>query len=204
MDVQGSEVALSAMLSLGTVDNADALHSIEDLSSKVSSALGVPVEHLEFYQLTSAGEQLPARPCHIGVGVKSDKMTLEYFKFMLAENKRLQTKVEKASEALITLQQHNEQYRKQMVEMRALVPMAGRTDKVSPRDTRVPVQKRLEMNNKLLSAEVEDLRAKLIKSERFKKEVLHTVKDLKKQLAVLTEEILLNDWDMEEDSEAEG
>uniref|UniRef100_A0A7S4C9C6 Uncharacterized protein n=1 Tax=Eutreptiella gymnastica TaxID=73025 RepID=A0A7S4C9C6_9EUGL len=205
-------VILSVLLSLGTIENPASDYAA--VREKVCNALGTAPEHLEFFQLapsSSSSQQQDTESSsrtstpgssHMGVRVKSEKMTLEYFKYLISENKRLRTKVEKTSEALSTLQVQNETYRKQLVEVQP-PSSAGAVPEPqgSHRETRLPVQKRLEMSNRLLSAEVDDLRAKLIKSERFKKEVLHTVKDLKSQLAMLTEEILLNDWDM---SDAEG
>eukprot|EP00994_Dinema_validum_P002920 NODE_1661_length_880_cov_73.738869_g1302_i0.p1 GENE.NODE_1661_length_880_cov_73.738869_g1302_i0~~NODE_1661_length_880_cov_73.738869_g1302_i0.p1 ORF type:complete len:194 (+),score=26.31 NODE_1661_length_880_cov_73.738869_g1302_i0:69-650(+) len=188
---ENNQTELSVLLSLGSV--SDAL-STTDLCEKVSSGLGVQPEDLELFKLSplssSSGPQVAVR-------VKSDKMTVDYFKFLLAERKRLQVKVEKSGEALATLQQAC----RKSSELR-VAPQ--RTTQMSPRDSRLPTQKRLEMNNRFLAAEVDDLRQKLIKSERFKKEVLHTVKDLKRQLAVLTEEILLNDWEMEDENDSEA
>eukprot|EP01004_Peranema_trichophorum_P008208 NODE_6965_length_823_cov_32.668571_g6365_i0.p1 GENE.NODE_6965_length_823_cov_32.668571_g6365_i0~~NODE_6965_length_823_cov_32.668571_g6365_i0.p1 ORF type:complete len:203 (-),score=37.01 NODE_6965_length_823_cov_32.668571_g6365_i0:172-780(-) len=185
---------LSVLLSLGTVDVNS--HDTDRLTQKVSHALGVKPDSIELLNISPSNTD--PNP-HVAVKIKSEKMTLEYFKYLLAENKRLQVKADKTSEALLTMQQTTEQFRKQIIDLRAVTPNAGRTPS-SPRDPRIPAHKRLEANNKLLSNEVEELRAKLIKSERFKKDVLMTVKDLKKQLAVLTEEIMATDgWDIEDE-----
>ena len=107
-------VILSVLLSLGTIENPASDYAA--VREKVCNALGTAPEHLEFFQLapsSSSSQQQDTESSsrtstpgssHMGVRVKSEKMTLEYFKYLISENKRLRTKVEKTSEALSTLQ----------------------------------------------------------------------------------------------------
>eukprot|EP01012_Entosiphon_sulcatum_P005666 TRINITY_DN12555_c0_g1_i1.p1 TRINITY_DN12555_c0_g1~~TRINITY_DN12555_c0_g1_i1.p1 ORF type:complete len:288 (-),score=61.23 TRINITY_DN12555_c0_g1_i1:1-864(-) len=192
---------------------------IRDLTDVVAQHLGMRPEHLELFRVAGPGSGSGANPpLHLVARVQSDKMQVGYFTELLQENKSLQTKVEREAEALLTLHQQLTALQRALAdaESRALlspaqqpnsVPTAGRIgglagnpQVVAPSGSamtspRVTPQKKLESQNRVLQAEVEDLRGKLEKSEHFKREVLQTVKDLKRQLAVLTEEILLTDWD---------
>eukprot|EP00667_Euglena_gracilis_P020538 EG_transcript_22267 len=179
-----------------------------ELPDRLARLLGTAPDQVELFAVAPQGGG-PARDGpHIGVRVKSDKLTLSHVQRLLEENELMQMRLEHTSQALTTMQLQSDLHRRQLAELKALPgpPEAPSARGPSPPESARVLQRKLEASNRVLAAEVEELRARLVKSERFKKEVLQTVKDLKKQLAMLTEEIMTNDLEVDdlEGSDAEN
>jgi hypothetical protein len=170
----------------------DGVEESGDLSDRISTYLGAPADQLEWYRLQASPRASGSPP--VAVRLKSDQMTVSHFHRLMADNSGLRAALERANEATAEFSAHSEQQRRQLVDVKGAPPGADvcRGTSSPTEGARQAAQRKLEAVNRALAAEAEELRARLQRGERFKKEVLQTVKELKLQLAILTEELLFH------------
>eukprot|EP00999_Lentomonas_sp_LEN2_P002987 NODE_844_length_1156_cov_83.531584_g802_i0.p1 GENE.NODE_844_length_1156_cov_83.531584_g802_i0~~NODE_844_length_1156_cov_83.531584_g802_i0.p1 ORF type:complete len:207 (+),score=35.76 NODE_844_length_1156_cov_83.531584_g802_i0:205-825(+) len=203
MAAPSAAVPVSVLLEYGEVELPFDMQSVGSspqatapVLTALSHELGVNAGQMECLTVNEVDAE-SSSPVGLAVRLASEHMSVQYFKHILAENLRLQARLQKMESAVSTLSAELEQ-----TNGKAEGAEANATA-LQPR----PPMSKLESNNRTLQAEIDHLRTKLAQSEKFKRDVLVTVKDLKKQLATLTEEVLLTEWETDEpqdDSEEEA